>query len=107
MSSIGPEDFARVFNHGHDGGDGLRAQMVMLSLENSEYFQQDGKIARLLMEHEPVVWRLLLWRDEEHAHQIDETVKVRLVLEESLEVLQGKIESLTQRMGRLQQTRIA
>ena len=49
------------------------------------------------MEHEPVAWKLLLWRDEEHARQIDEIVKVRKVLGESLEALQGKIESLTQR----------
>ena len=29
------EPFARIFNHGNDGGDGLRAQMVRLCVENS------------------------------------------------------------------------
>jgi hypothetical protein len=40
-------------------------------------------------------------RDEEHARQIDETVKVRQVIEESLESLQGTLESLRQRVPSL------
>jgi hypothetical protein len=91
------EPFARVFNHGGDGGDGLRAQIVGLCLENSEHLPQNGELARLLLEHEPVAWKLILRRDEEHARQIDETAKVQQILGESVETLQGTIQSLRQR----------
>ena len=92
------EPFVRVFNAGDDCSDGLRAQILRLCLENSEHIPQDGELTRLLMEHEPVAWKLLSWRDEEHARQIDEAVKVRQILEAEVGAFQGTIKTLGQRV---------
>lgn len=88
------EPFARVFSHGDDGGDGLRAQIYRLSLENLKHIPKDGKLNQLLLEHEPVAWNLLLRREEEHDRQTNESLLVRQVLEQTLEDLRGKMEDL-------------
>lgn len=91
------EAIARVYNHGHDGGNGLRARILSLCIDNSELIKQDGKLARLLEEHEPIAWKLLLRRDAEHACEWDETVRVQLDLQMTLEVLQVTTKSLRHR----------
>jgi hypothetical protein len=92
---VGP--FARVSSHGDDGGDGLRFQILTLSLENLENLPKDRQLTRLLLEHEPVAWKLLLRREEEH----NENLGVRRLLEQTLEALQGIIENLRQREAEL------
>ena len=54
------EPFAQVFNHGSDGDSGLRSQILELCLENCEHLSQEGDLTLLLLQHEPIAWKMLL-----------------------------------------------
>ncbi|KIW26592.1 uncharacterized protein PV07_09674 [Cladophialophora immunda] len=90
------EPFSRVFNHGGDGDSGLRAQILELCLENSEHLPPDGELTLLLLQHEPIAWKMLSRQAHEHACQVEELAKTQLALEETLQTSQDTIETLGQ-----------
>lgn len=93
------EPSKRVFSHGDDGGFGLRAQIVKLCVKFSYKIQQQGELYGLLMEHEPVAWRLLSWQEGEHSHELMEIYKTHLILKERQQDLRREIEVLSREKG--------
>ena len=92
------EPFAQVFNHGTDGEGGLRSQILELCLENSEHLSQEGELTLLLLQHEPIAWRMLLRQANEHTHQVEGAAELERVLKDTLQTSQETIKSLEQRV---------
>ena len=95
------ESFSRVFDHGDDGDSGLRAQILELCLENAEDLSQDGELTLLLLEHEPIAWKMLSRQGHKHACQVQEVVETQRALEETLQNSQDTVETLEQRVEEL------
>ncbi|KEF57252.1 uncharacterized protein A1O9_05169 [Exophiala aquamarina CBS 119918] len=91
------EPFSRVFNNGGDGDSGLRAQILELCLENSEHLPQEGQLTLLLLQHEPIAWKMLTRQAHEHACRVEEVIETQRALEETLQTSQKTIETLKQR----------
>jgi hypothetical protein len=92
------EPFARIFNYGSDGDSGLRAQVLDLCLENSGSIPPEGDLTLLLLQHEPIAWKMLLRQAHEHARQVQAAVEMQGVLEDSLDTSQETIKSLERRV---------
>lgn len=92
------ETFSRVLNHGGGGDSGLRAQILELCLENSEHLPQDGELNLLLLQHEPIAWKMLSRQAHEHTCRVEELVETQRALEETLQTSQETIETLRQRV---------
>lgn len=92
------EPFSLAFNHGGDGDSGLRAQILELCLENSEHLPEDGELTRLLLQHEPIAWKMLSRQAHEHASQVQEVVEKQSALEETLQTSQQTVQTLERRV---------
>ncbi|KIW65508.1 hypothetical protein PV04_07763 [Phialophora macrospora] len=95
------EPFSRVFNHGGDGESGLRAQILELCLENSEHLPQDGDLTALLLQHEPIAWKMLSRQAHEHACRLEDVIETQRALEDTLQNSQETIGTLRQRVEEL------
>lgn len=91
------EAFSRVFNHGSDGDSGLRAQILKLCLENSERLSPDGEPTLLLLEHEPIAWKMVLRQAHEHTSLVEALVQTQRFLEDALQKSQETIKALKQK----------
>lgn len=92
------EPFSRVFENGGDGDSGLRAQILELCLENSEHLPEDGELSLLLLEHEPIAWKMLSRQAHSHAGEMKEFVETQQALEETVQTSQETIETLERRI---------
>ncbi|KAK6376323.1 hypothetical protein LTS17_006918 [Exophiala oligosperma] len=92
------EPFSRVFEHGADGDSGLRAQILLLCLENSQHNAQDTELAKLLLHHEPITWKMLLLQARKHTSLVDEIMEGQRALEKQhTQTQQKSIEMLSQK----------
>ncbi|EXJ93223.1 hypothetical protein A1O3_01780 [Capronia epimyces CBS 606.96] len=92
------EPFSRVFNHGGDGANGLRAQILESCLAYSGYIPQDGELTLLLLRHEPIAWKLLSRQAHEHACQAKKAIETQRALERDLRNSQEAVKILRQQV---------
>jgi hypothetical protein len=92
------EPFSLIFKHGTGGDTALRAHILELYSENPERLSQDEELTLLLLQHEPIAWKLLTQQAQGHASLVQEVGEMQRNLEKSLQISQASIRYMEQRV---------